>query len=84
VTVAKRDLKTGQRVDGIGGFDFFSRIYTAEDAQALHGMPMGLTPGGHALRDIGRDELLTTENFAPDTTSLVYKLRQLQDSLGAS
>ena len=43
---------------------------------------MGLTPGGRVLQDIGRDELLTTENFAPDTTSLVYKLRQLQDSLG--
>ena len=82
VTVAKRDLKAGQKVDGIGGFDFFSRIYTAEDAKAHHSIPMGLTPGGHVLQDIGRDELLTTENFAPDTTSLVYKLRQMQDSLG--
>ena len=43
---------------------------------------MGLTPGGRVLQDIGRDELLTTANFAPDTTSLVYKLRQMQDSLG--
>jgi len=82
VTVAKRDLKAGQKVDGIGGFDFFSRIYTAEEAKALHSIPMGLTPGGSVLQDIGRDELLTTANFAPDTTSLVYKLRQMQDSLG--
>jgi predicted homoserine dehydrogenase-like protein len=81
VAVAKRDLKAGQKVDGIGGFDFFSRIYRAEEAKALHGIPMGLTPGGRVLQDIGRDELLTTDNFAPDTTSLVYKLRQMQDSL---
>ena len=33
------------------------------------------------LKDIGRDELITDENFAPDTSQLVYKLRQLQDSL---
>lgn len=81
VAVAKRDLKAGQKVDGIGGFDFFSRIYTAAEAKAVHGIPMGLTPGGRVLQDIRRDELLTAENFAPDTTSLVYKLRQLQDSL---
>ena len=79
--MAKRDLKTGQKVDGIGGFDFFSRIYKAEEAKALHGIPMGLTPGGRVLKDIARGELLTAENFAPDTTQLVYKLRQLQESL---
>jgi len=81
VSVAKRDLKAGQKVDGIGGYDFFSRIYSAEDARALHGMPMGLTPGGRVLKDIARGELLTTDNFAPDTTQLVYKLRQLQETL---
>lgn len=81
VSVAKRDLKTGQKVDGIGGFDFFSRIYRADEAKALHGVPMGLTPGGRVLKDISRGELLTYDSFAPDTTQLVYKLRQLQDSL---
>ena len=81
VSVAKRDLKAGQQVDGIGGYDFFSRIYTVEDARSLAGMPMGLTPGGRVIKDIGRGELLTTDNFAPDTTQLVYKLRQLQESL---
>jgi predicted homoserine dehydrogenase-like protein len=84
VAVAKRDLKAGQKVDGIGGFDFYSRIYKAEEASVLRGIPMGLTPGGRVLQDIGRDELLTQENFAPDTTPLVYKLRQLQDSLGVN
>jgi predicted homoserine dehydrogenase-like protein len=81
VSVAKRDLKAGEKVDGIGGFDFFSRIYQAAEARALHGIPMGLTPGGRVLTDVPRGELLTTANFAPDTTQLVYKLRQLQDSL---
>ena len=81
VSIAKRDLKAGQKVDGIGGYDFFSRIYTVEDAQAAHGMPMGLTPGGHVLKDIARGGMITTDNFAPDTTQLVYKLRQMQDSL---
>jgi predicted homoserine dehydrogenase-like protein len=81
VSVAKRDLKAGQKVDGIGGFDFFSRIYKAEEAKSFHGIPMGLTSGGRVLQDIACGELFTEENFAPDTTQLVYKLRQLQESL---
>lgn len=81
VSIAKRDLKAGQKVDGIGGYDFFSRIYTVEEARALRGMPMGLTPGGRVLKDIARGEPLTSDNFAPDATQLVYKLRQLQETL---
>lgn len=81
VSIAKRDLKVGDKVDGIGGYDFFSRIYTAEDAKALRGIPMGLTPGGRVLKDIARGEPLTTDNFAPDPAQLVYKLRQLQETL---
>lgn len=81
ISIAKRDLKVGERVDGIGGYDFFSRIYTIEDAKALHGIPMGLTPGGRVLKDVARGEPLTTDNFAPDDTQLVYKLRQLQETL---
>ena len=81
VSVAKRDLKAGERVGGIGSADFFSRVYMREEAQALHGIPMGLTAGGHVTRDIGRGGLLTEENFAPDTSSLVYTLRQMQATL---
>jgi predicted homoserine dehydrogenase-like protein len=42
---------------------------------------MGLTPGGRVTQDVARGELLTTDNFAPDTTQLVYKLRQMQETL---
>ncbi len=83
ISVAKRDLKVGERVGGIGSADFFARIHTAEDAVALNAIPMGLTAGGIVTQDIGRGELFTTANFAPDTESLVYKLRQLQATIPA-
>ena len=81
VSVAKRDLKAGERVGGIGSADFFSRVYTRGEAQALRGIPMGLTAGGRVVQDIARGELLTEENFAPDTSSLVYTLRRMQESM---
>jgi predicted homoserine dehydrogenase-like protein len=33
------------------------------------------------LKDIKPGDMLTEENFAPDTSKLVYKLRQMQDAL---
>lgn len=84
VAIAKRDLKAGEVVGDIGGPDFFNRIYTYADAQAQKGIPMGLAAGGRVLKDIPKDGMLTGDNFAPDTSKLVYKLRQLQDNLLAT
>jgi predicted homoserine dehydrogenase-like protein len=84
ISIAKRDLKAGETVGEIGSADIFHRIYTYEDALARQGIPMGLAPGGTVLKDIPQDGLLTTENFAPDTSKLVYKLRQMQDDLLAT
>jgi predicted homoserine dehydrogenase-like protein len=79
VSMAKRDLKAGETIQGIGSADIFHRIYTYEEARARKGIPMGIAPGGEVLKDIPKGEMLTEENFAPDTSSFVYKLRQMQD-----
>ncbi len=64
VAVAKRDLKAGQKVDGIGGFDFFSRIHQADEAKAAARHPHGFD----RRRDVScrtwpKDEVLTTERI---------------------
>lgn len=81
ISIAKRDLKAGEIVGEIGSADIFHRIYTYEDARSKRGIPMGLAPGGKVLKDISKGEMLTEESFAPDTSKLVYKLRQMQDDL---
>jgi predicted homoserine dehydrogenase-like protein len=81
ISVAKRDLKAGQKVEGIGGRDLLGRIYTHKEAHALGGVPVGLAAGGTVLQDIAKDEVITADRFAPDATQFVYKLRQMQDTL---
>jgi predicted homoserine dehydrogenase-like protein len=81
VAVAKRDLKAGEIIGDIGSPDFFNRIYSYEEAQSLQGIPMGLAAHGRVLQDIPQGDMLTVENFAPDTSTLVYKMRQMQDDL---
>ena len=81
VSMAKRDLKAGETIQGIGSTDIFHRIYTYEEARAKKGIPMGIAPGGEVLKDIPKGEMLTEDNFAPDASSFVYKLRQMQNAM---
>jgi predicted homoserine dehydrogenase-like protein len=79
VPIAKRDLKAGETVGEIGSADIYSTLYIYEEAKTKGSIPTGLAPGGKVLKDIAKGELLTEENVAPDTTKVVYKLRQMQD-----
>ncbi|MCX7842008.1 MAG: hypothetical protein N2489_02930 [Clostridia bacterium] len=81
VSMAKRDLKAGEQIGGIGSADIFNRIYTYEEARAKKGIPMGIAPNGKVIRDIKKGEMLTEDNFAPDNSTFVYKLRKMQDSM---
>ena len=59
IAVAKRDLKAGQTLDGIGGFDTYGQ---AENAPIVHAdllLPMGLADGCRVKRDIAKDTVLT-------------------------
>lgn len=62
ITVAKRDLKAGQTLDGIGGFDTYGQ---AENAPIVHKdrlLPMGLAEGCTVKRDIAKDSVLTFDD----------------------
>jgi predicted homoserine dehydrogenase-like protein len=81
VPIAKRNLKAGETIGGIGSADIFNRIYTYEEARKKRAIPMGIAPGGRVLKDIAKGEMLTEGNFAPDTSSFIYNLRKIQDSM---
>lgn len=59
IALAKRDLKAGQTLDGIGGFDTYGQ---AENAPVVHKdrlLPMGLAEGCVLKRDVAKDTALT-------------------------
>lgn len=59
ITVTKRDLKAGQTLDGIGGFDTYG---VAENAPVVHAdrlLPMGMAEGCTLKRDVAKDTALT-------------------------
>jgi predicted homoserine dehydrogenase-like protein len=84
VCVAKRDLTAGQRVEGIGGRDWYGTIMTREKAVRLGAVPIGIGAGGTVKKPIGKGSIITTDSFTPDASTFVYRLRQLQDGLLAT
>jgi predicted homoserine dehydrogenase-like protein len=80
-TIAKRDIKAGEKVKGIGSADIYGKIYNYKEARHLKTIPLGIAENGVALTNIPRGALLTESNFAPDVKSFIYNLRKEQDKL---
>ena len=61
VTAAKRDLRAGEMLDGIGGFTSYGLLdnYAASRAENL--LPLGLSEGCRLARDVAKDEVITQD-----------------------
>jgi predicted homoserine dehydrogenase-like protein len=79
--VAKRDLAVGDSFDAIGETCYRSFILTVGDARAQQAIPVGLLEGGKVTAPVKKGELLTRHNAAPDKTTRLFALRQLQDEM---
>jgi predicted homoserine dehydrogenase-like protein len=81
VCMAKRDIRDGERVGGIGGPDCYGKIHTHEQAVSERLVPLGIAEGGVATADIPKGTPMTEDNYAVDTTTFVYRLRRMQEVL---
>jgi predicted homoserine dehydrogenase-like protein len=59
VTIAKRNLKAGERLDGIGGFCSYGLIDNTASARATEALPIGLSEGRMLCRDVAKDEIIS-------------------------
>lgn len=81
VAVAKRDLSAGDVLDGIGGYDFYGKIYAYKEAKEINALPIGVAKKAKIKNDVKQDEVITYEDVELDSDSFVVKLRGIQDSL---
>lgn len=82
IAVAKKDLKAGEIIDGIGGFSTYGSIATKEESDKAGYIPYGLvTKGAKMLKDAKKGQLLTLDMVELDTSTLIYKLRKEQDAM---
>lgn len=80
VAVAKRDIRSGERIDGIGGYSVRGIVETHEICVAERHVPVGCITGETtAKRDIRAGAFLTYDDVELDATTSIWHLRQLQN-----
>jgi len=80
VTVAKRDLKSGEALDGIGGFCTYGLIDNTDAARAMGALPIGLSEGCLLRRDVSRDNVLSFDDVELPCGLLVESLWREQNA----
>ncbi len=81
ITMAKKDLKAGERIDRIGGYTVYGLIDTAEKAREESLLPIGLCQGAVLKNSMEKDRPITYNDVDLSRDSLIIKLRKLQDSM---
>jgi len=77
--VAKRDLRQGDVLDGIGGCTFYGLIDRYEIAQKERLLPIGLAKGAVIVRSVPKDRPITLDDVQLHEPSIILSLRRLQD-----
>lgn len=81
ITIAKKDLHTGEVLDGIGEYCYRASIDLAEVAKAGNMLPVGLAKGARMKCDIVKDTVITYDMVELNEQSVLLQLRRLQDHL---
>jgi predicted homoserine dehydrogenase-like protein len=80
VTVAKRDLKAGECLDGIGGFCTYGLIDNTAAARSMAALPIGLSEGCVLRRDVTKDGVLSFDDVDAVPEALVQELWREQNA----
>jgi len=78
LTVAKRDLRVGEALDGIGGFTCYGTIDNADVVRHGNLLPMGLADGCLLTRDVARDQPIAYDDVVLPAGRLADRLRAEQ------
>jgi len=78
VTIAKKDLKTGDALDGIGGFTCYGTIENSDLARKQNLLPIGLAENCIMKKDISRDQPITFDDVERPSNRISDKLWEEQ------
>jgi predicted homoserine dehydrogenase-like protein len=80
VTMAKRDLKAGEQLDGIGGFCSYGLIDNSAEARTLEALPIGLSAGSVLRRDVAKDAVVSFDDVDLPPSGIVEALWREQNA----
>jgi predicted homoserine dehydrogenase-like protein len=81
VATAKRDLRAGETIDGMGRYMTYGQCENADAAGAAAHLPIGVAEGCALIRDVPRDQVLTYDDVVVPPGRLIDRLRAEQSSV---
>lgn len=82
MTVAKKDLKAGDYMDGYGEYTCYGMLETYETAKEIGAVPIGMiSKKTRILRDIKKGEIITFDMVEVNKESTLWHLRKLQEKM---
>ncbi|EJF08816.1 NAD(P)H-dependent oxidoreductase [Pontibacter sp. BAB1700] len=84
VTAAKKDLKAGETIDGIGHYMTYGLCENADVTERENLLPIGVAEGCVLKRDIPKDQVLTYDDVILPEGRTIDKLREEQRKYFAS
>ncbi len=76
VAVAKRALKTGEMLDGEGGYTVWGKLIPAARSKTIGGVPIGLAHSIKLKRDVAAGAVLTNADVVWDETNQALSVRR--------
>jgi predicted homoserine dehydrogenase-like protein len=74
VTMAKKDMKAGETLDGVGGFTAYGLIDNSSTARGENALPLSLSEGCTLRRDVAKDQLITFADVTMPNRKVVDQL----------
>jgi len=81
VSVAKKDLASGEMLDGEGGFASRGRLITSKNSIEGNFLPLGLSEGAKTKKSIKKDEFIKIEDVEINWKQEVLKAREYQTKI---
>jgi len=81
ITIAKKDLKKGEKLDAIGEYCYRASIDLHSAAKAGNMLPVGLAKGAVMRCDAAKDTIITYDMVELPESSVLVQMRRIQDQL---
>ena len=80
-SIAKKDLKAGQKLDGEGGYCARGRLISSAKSKRERILPMGYTDNAILKKDIMKDQFITLDDVELNLQEEIIKAREYQYNL---
>ena len=80
-SVAKKDLKAGQKLDGEGGYCARGRLISSKRSKQERILPMGFTDNAVLKKDIKKDDFIFLDEVELNVQKEIIEAREYQFNL---